>query len=213
MYQSIGVAKLFTLFALVAGVVAAAKVAFVPPETVFGWWSPVSLGMAISSGLIVGIGQSFAFPWICRLPIIRDMAPDISGNWRATVQSNWLTIAQMAGHDPGTAGPLYADIKVVARLLKVKIIFISDSKYSKSKSLSVSVIRDEDNADVRLYYTYENTTEDPVTSDCSYHLGSAYVDISGHGSAMTLQGLYWTNRNWNAGLNTAGTISWARHAI
>lgn len=212
MYQSIGVAKLFTLFALIAAVVAAFKVAFWPPTSLFGWWSPVSLGMAVSSGLIVGIGQSFAFPWICRRRFLRDIAPDISGDWRATLHSNWPTIAGMAGHAPGTGAPITADIRVVARLLRVKIKFASDTKYSKSKSVSVSVERDEDDGDVRIYYTYENTTENPVSSDCSHHFGSAYVDVRGLGDEMTLEGLYWTNRNWNAGLNTAGTISWARHS-
>lgn len=212
MYQSIGVAKLFTLFALIAGVVAATKVAFWPPATWFAWWSPVSLGMAVSSGLIVGVGQSFLFPWICRLPFVRDMAPDISGDWRATLNSNWPIIGGMAGLNPSTGAPVTADIKVVARLLRVKITFRSDTKYSKSKSVSVSVQRDEDNGDVRIYYTYENTTENPLNSDCSHHFGSAYVDVLGGGKQMTLEGLYWTNRNWSAGLNTAGTIAWARRS-
>ena len=210
MYQSIGVAKLFTLFALIAAAVAVAKVALAPPETLFGWWAPISLGISVSGGLIVGVGQSFAFPWICRLKFIRDLSPDISGDWRATVNSNWPVIAKFADLDPGAGTPVYADIKVVARLLRVKIKFQSDNKYSRSKSVSVSVSRDEDNGDVRIYYTYENTTEDPVTSDCSHHFGSAYVDVTGCGPEMTLHGLYWTNRKWNAGLNTAGTIGWAR---
>lgn len=210
MYQSIGVTKLFTLFALIAAVVAAGKVAFWPPTTLLGWWSPISLGMAISSGLIVGVGQSFLFPWICRQRFIRDLAPDISGDWRATLHGNWPTIAALTGDDPGTEGPTTADIRVVARLLRVKIKFRSDTKYSKSKSVSVSVQRDEDDSDVRIYYTYENTTEDPLSSDCSHHYGSAYVDVRGVGDGMSLEGLYWTNRNWTTGRNTAGRITWTR---
>lgn len=210
MYQAIGVKKLLTIFALLAAVIAVGRAALWPPESIFGWWSPVSVGMAASTALIVGIGQSFLFPWICRIPIVRDFAPDISGDWRATLHSNWPKIASLAKLDPGPGTPVTANIKVVARLLRVKIRFVADTKYSKSKSVSVSVERDEDDGAIRLYYTYENTTENPVNSDCSHHFGSAYLDITGTGDAMTLEGLYWTNRNWNDGLNTAGIIQWMR---
>lgn len=195
---------------MIAALVAIGKVAFWPPENLLAWWSPVSLGMAVSSGLIVGVGQSSLFPWICRLPGIAGVSPDISGNWRATLQSNWPKIASMANLHPGNGAEVTADIKVVARLLTVTIKFISDDKYSKSKSVSVSVKRDDNSGDIRIYYTYENTTETPHDSDSSHHFGSAYVDIEDSGPQMSLEGSYWTNRNWNAGLNTAGTIVWTR---
>lgn len=210
MYQSIGVATILRLFAIIALVVGVAVVAVWPPTSLIGWWKPISTGVSVSSVLILSLGQSPAFPWLCRQKWIRDVAPDISGTWRATLNSNWPTIAKLAGLNPGDGAPVAAEIRVVARLLRVKITLCSDSKYSKSKSVSVSVMRDEDNGDVRLYYTYENTTENPVTSDCSHHFGSAYLDVLGSGDQMVLEGLYWTNRNWNAGLNTAGTIRWER---
>jgi hypothetical protein len=209
-YQSIGLAKVFTLFALIAGVVAVGTFWLLQPTTLLGWWKPISFGMTASSLLIIGIGQSPLFPLLCRLRGLRDIAPDISGTWRATLNSNWPTIAKLSGLEPSSGAPITADIKVVARLLHVKIRFCSDSKYSKSKSVSVSIHRDEHDGNVRLYYTYENTTENPLSSDCSHHFGSAYVDVSGTGGDMILEGLYWTNRNWNEGLNTAGTITWAR---
>jgi len=116
----------------------------------------------------------------------------------------------MAGLDAGAGAPVLAEIQVKARLLWIKITLRSDSRYSKSKSVIAGVVRDEDAGDVRIYYTYENTTENPVTSDCSHHFGSAYLDVVGSGKDMVLEGLYWTNRNWNSGLNTAGTIRWER---
>lgn len=210
MYQSIGIAKILKLFAIIALVVAVIMAAVCTPTSFVGWWKPISAGVSISSILILGLGQSAAFPWLCRQKWVRDVAPDISGTWRATLNSNWPTIATMANLNPGDGAPVTAEVKVVARLLRVKINLCSDSKYSKSKSASVSVARDEENGDVRLYYTYENTTENPVTSDCSHHFGSAYLDVSGSGDQMVLEGLYWTNRKWNTGLNTAGTIRWER---
>ncbi len=210
MYQSIGLGKIIGLFALIAGAVAVGTIWLMPPTTLFGWWKPVSFGMTASSLLIVGIGQSFVFPMLCRVWGIRDVAPDISGTWRATLDSNWPKIAAMAGLDAGTGAPVLAEIQVKARLLWIKITLRSDSRYSKSKSVIAGVVRDEDAGDVRIYYTYENTTENPVTSDCSHHFGSAYLDVVGSGKDMVLEGLYWTNRNWNSGLNTAGTIRWER---
>ena len=76
----------------------------------------------------------------------------------------------------------------------------------------MSAARDDDTGDVKLYYIYANHTPEPVASDSSHHFGAAYVDFAGQGKNMKASGLYWSNRNWTRGWNTAGKTEWERPA-
>lgn len=210
MYQSIGLGKIFTLFALIAGAVAVGTFWLMPPTNLLGWWKPVSFGMTASSFLIIGIGQSFLFPMLCRLWGLRDIAPDISGDWRVELESNWPVIAQMSGLPTPKSSTVLATIRVKARLLRVTVTLDADTKYSTSKAVCVSAVRDEDAGDLRLYYVYANHTPNPEATDSSHHFGAALVDFRGQGAEMTGSGLYWNNRNWTKGLNAAGTMRWER---
>lgn len=72
------------------------------------------------------------------------------------------------------------------------------------------VTRDPEDASVILHYLYRNTTKVPVASDSDCHDGAANLMVEGIGSGIWMEGVYWTNRNWHQGLNTAGKITLRR---
>ncbi len=57
-----------------------------------------------------------------------------------------------------------------------------------------------------VFYIYESHVSAPKNTDSDRHLGAARVTVPLEGRPVVLEGNYWTDRNWNLGLNTAGRI-------
>src|SRR4051812_13301928 len=74
----------------------------------------------------------------------------------------------------------------------------------------VAVQRDWQHGTIELNYIYENLTSNPKISDCSHHNGAARVQAPDEDGKVSMEGVYFTDRNWNQGLNTAGYISFER---
>ncbi|WP_133244734.1 hypothetical protein [Caulobacter radicis] len=182
----------------------------VPADTV-GWWKAGSASIGLASVLVVVLGQTAAFPWICKLPLVRSQFPNIDGTWDAILASNWPLIAPLHSLPVPASSVTKATIKIVSRLFFVRVDLQSNDQYSKSKTVAVSVKRDPETGAVRLHYVYENTTSKPKETDTGHHHGAAYLDVEQVGEVVKLEGLYWTNRNWTKGMNTAGTIVCVRN--
>ncbi len=107
--------------------------------------------------------------------------------------------------------PIKGKVKIKSRLLFVHISFDSNSRYSGSKTVCVSISRDPYDSTIKLNYIYENHTPTPEATDSPIHNGAARVTISEdevNGLAMT--GTYWTDRKWTEGMNTAGRVAYRR---
>lgn len=74
----------------------------------------------------------------------------------------------------------------------------------------MGVRRDPEHGAIELNYSYHNVTLNPEVTDSGCHYGSARVEVHEEDKCITLEGVYWTNRNWNKGLNTAGMIFFKR---
>ena len=104
-------------------------------------------------------------------------------------------------------------IKISARFFRVRMQFEADDRYSKSSTVCVAVQRDWQHGTIELNYIYENLTSNPKISDCSHHNGAARVQVRDEEGKVSMEGVYFTDRNWNQGLNTAGYISFERASI
>ena len=80
----------------------------------------------------------------------------------------------------------------------------SEDNYSRSRSIFVRATRDEEDGTVQISYLYENTTSMPKQTDSSTHNGAARLNVIARGGRVWMEGTYWTDRNWQNGLNTAG---------
>jgi hypothetical protein len=215
MYQILGIRSALTLFGLLCAAVIALWAVLAPPtdpSSLKEWWK-IASGAVSGCGLIVAlIGQSPLFPLVCRLPLVRSWFPPIDGRWKASLESNWPAIQQRAhpGSAPVALTPVPATVTIIARLFFIRMNLASDNRYSTSKTVFVRASRDAEDGSVTLHYLYKNTTKVPEATDSDCHDGAANLCVEGRGTNIWLEGVYWTNRNWHLGLNTAGKITLVR---
>ncbi|MFY1664530.1 hypothetical protein [Pseudomonas sp. Pseu.R1] len=214
MYQVLGVQKCMALFAslclLIFGGLSFWRLGAVFSDfTVF--WRVVSFSVSISTVSVIAFGQTPIFPKLCCLPLIRKFFPPIDGVWQVTIRSNWNMVGQLVGRPADEA--LFVKqgkITITSRLFSVRMKFQSLDKYSKSSTTVVGIRRDPEHGTIELNYSYVNVTRNPEATDSGHHHGSARVEVHDEEDGLKLDGDYWTNRNWNKGLNTAGLISFER---
>ena len=215
MYQLIGPAALAKWFAWLAGCIAVLTMAAglligrpTPAGVPLLWWFWTSLGTGVTvAGLVLfGLGNTGLFPWLCRLRPLNGIFPDLDGTWRGALASNWPLISARMPQAPAEppAQPVPATLKVKARLLTVHLSLETDSKYSDSETVLVGVSKSGGDVPC-LAYLYLNRTPSPLPTDTGTHHGAARLELRSEDGVPTLRGTYWTDRNWEKALNTAGT--------
>lgn len=214
MYQIIGVGRALTFFGLLCAAIVAIWALVAPPDppSIDRWWKIASGSVSLAALFVGLIGQTAIFPWVFRLPIARSWFPPLDGEWIASLESNWSAIQQRAqpGSPPVALKPVKAKVTIIARLFHIRMNLASDDRYSTSKTVFVRASRDPQDGSVTLHYLYRNTTKVPETTDSDSHDGAANLSVEGQGKTVWLEGVYWTNRNWHLGLNTAGKITLKR---
>lgn len=218
MYQFFGLSTLLRCY------VGVCFLASIPCLYILGWpsgfwefWRIVSVASAISGALFGALGQTRAFPFICRLPLLQSWFPDIDGKWTGVICSNWPIVSQLLNSQKPEQLPNLCSIPVSVRI-KVRLFFVhvnltSPDDYSKSHTIVVGVKKCPAGDGIRLSYVYENETTVPLPTDSGKHWGAAYLDLVPEGGRQVLKGHYWTDRNWTKGLNTAGTIQLVREEL
>ncbi|MEX2375436.1 MAG: hypothetical protein WD942_07595 [Dehalococcoidia bacterium] len=209
MYQIIGVKRALTVFGLLCAATIILWVTLAPPAQPYMWWR-IASGSVTLVALVVGlVGQTAIFPWLCRLPLVRSWFPPFDGEWIASLESNWPAIQQRSrpGGPPVTLQAVKANVTIIARLFHIRMNLASDDRYSTSKTVFVRATRDPQDGSVSLHYLYHNTTKKAKETDSDSHDGAANLTVEGQGKDIWIEGVYWTNRNWHLGLNTAGKIT------
>ncbi len=161
--------------------------------------------------IVLIFGQTPLFPYVCRLPGIRNIFPNLDGLWIATLYSNWPEIAKRL--DPpanASTAPKMGKILIVQRFFTIKMILDMDDNYTKSHTIFIRPRRCPLSDRLHLYYIYEAQTKVPVETDSGSHNGAGNLEIKQEAGEIKIDGVYWTNRNWTKGLNTAGHITLER---
>jgi len=208
MYQLIGVTRLLGFYAIAVALLAVVigeRLDAGPVE----WLRYISTSGTIIAGIAYILGETPLFPWLCRRRPISWVFPDIDGQWVGQMASNWPRIANRGAVEPPPLKPVEAAIRIKARFFSLHLHLITTDKYSESETIVVG-IRKKESGDIVLAYLYNNLTKHPEQTDCQQHDGAGLVNIRTDGAAPTIDGVYWTNRNWAKGLNTAGTVEWRK---
>ncbi|MFT7430261.1 MAG: hypothetical protein ACI971_000712 [Colwellia sp.] len=121
-----------------------------------------------------------------------NFCPDFNGKWIATIKSNYEG-------DTEVSFPL----EIEANFFSVKMkgpttVGQTHAKYCK-------IIRMEDDS-FGLEYMYKVFNDRQSKTDTSFYEGAARLRVTDI-KTMELKGVYWTNRCWKKGLNTAGEIN------
>jgi hypothetical protein len=182
------------------------------------WYDAAARGASIAAFLLWLFGQTALFPIICRVWPIGLVIPDIDGPWSGKTSSNWPRIQTRGSVDPNTSMELPlqdvpVEVRIKARLLNVIVTLVSENRYSESETLCVRMRRDHETGSDQIVYVYKNRTRNPKPTDEQFHMGGGCLDIVRHRRTIELLGVYWTNRNWQRGINTAGTITLKKKAI
>lgn len=146
------------------------------------------------------------------------MYPYINGRYELDMSSNWEIIDHITKKNESKddcsldiSSPkrtsLICDIDIGLFRYKLRIS-PSDENGNVirwSRAISINLIWPCDGLPHRLSYIYrqDNQPNEIKKTDVEGFYGAALIDVF---SENDMRGLYWTNRNWYRGLNTAGEI-------
>lgn len=184
------------------------------------WWlepqNPVEVvrSISIAIGTTVTICATLTHNFFWRFlwkvfPIFsQKICPDLNGIWQVTMQSN---IAEIAKFHPDLKDitpktEIFGQIRIVHSFYRVIVLFDGRDGYSKSRTVCANLQKDRATEQILLSYIYENSTPTPLKSDEQKHFGAATLELKMIDGETVLDGVYWTNRNWQSGLNTAGHV-------
>jgi hypothetical protein len=214
MYQLFGMSKMAGAFGTVAAIIALILVYLWPVSDPTEFWRVASLAVSITGGLMLVVGQTAIFPWLCRLWGIRDFIPPIDGKWRGEFRSNYAEIAHAFDLPPPDATvPIIVRFEIKARLFHVRIQTESlqpKERYMRADSTAFSIMRCSHTGRDVIHYVFDAFIGDPEVSDVDSFYGAARMVILGKGNDLRLVGTYWTDRNWQRGYNTAGSFTLIR---
>lgn len=219
MYQAFGLEKCLKyvlLFnALLLGILATSLSGVLPDLTIF---RGIPVSVMLTTGVLSLVGQSAIFPWICRLPLVWRVLPDVEGIYEMSISSNWSLIDARRKGDPvptqSDIGPLLfkktGTLTLKARLFTIAVHVEMDDRYMASDTIVASIKRETDQSCPVLTYVFRARITQPLTTDSSHHFGAGRIEIPHERTPRLLEGNYWTDRNWQNALNTAGRISLRR---
>lgn len=163
----------------------------------------------------------WSFSWIGGL-LSKTIYPDLNGEWEFTIKTNWPILNELQSTtEIGNANKLKnssreqptklqekkfrADIDQSWLSTKVKFKKHNHSELNNSRTISAELLKGNDGDEKRIAWIFEQENKLPsADTDVQGFLGSALLTLGS--DYKTMEGLYWTNRNWERGLNTAGLI-------
>ena len=115
------------------------------------------------------------YPWLVPFP-------NLSGNWKGTVLSNWQGQTQQEK-------PI--EISITQTFFNIQVRMKTDE--SRSYSVGASFDIDQDRGQQQLFYSYMNTPKASVREKSEMHYGSTVLNFEGF-KVSKMEGDYWTSR-------------------
>lgn len=125
----------------------------------------------------------------------RKFCPNFNGVWEGEIESNY---------NEGTKVKFPIEIEADFFSIKMK----GNTTIGRSYSNYCKVIRTEDDC-FELQYMFKVINDTPSSTDTSFYEGAARLRVTNI-ETMSMKGVFWTNRCWQNGQNTAGIISMAK---
>lgn len=125
---------------------------------------------------------------------------DVSGEWQGVLQN------AAAAQDGTRAAGDKVEVHIEQDFFQLEITFTSNWRRTDSRTITVWPERDPATRRQRLWYIYEAHTPGPLPGDPAVYQGAGFIDVRQARSGRTLEGLYWTNQNWQRGAHAAGAM-------
>tara|TARA_Y100000310_G_scaffold198957_1_gene198943 strand:+ start:4172 stop:4756 length:585 start_codon:yes stop_codon:yes gene_type:complete len=120
------------------------------------------------------------------------VCPDLNGQWLAKIESNF---------DGETVVDLPLEIK--ANFFSIKMIM--HTNYGKSNT-TICRISKQDDGSFELHYMYRVQNDQAKSGDAQSYEGAGRVNLI-DSEIKKLKGVFFTNRCWREGKNTAGNVT------
>lgn len=223
MYQLFGFIKIVGIIASLSAMVGLISAWCISADGLSEWLSVSSKTGTIVGLIIIGLGESPLFRKIWKIQFIQDkFFPYIHGRWEGQIQSNWSVISAIREAASGlpnsvdvnsidmhTIGSMKKDVtvEITATFLFIRMKLIPKDGYTDSETIFVKPEKNGDGGYPCLYYMYRTKADIPQGDDEKIHYGAAKMDIRlNSAGGLNIVGNYWTERNWQKGMNTAGTL-------
>lgn len=119
---------------------------------------------------------------------------DVSGDWEGSIQ-------------PARGAPEKVEVRIEQDFFELEITFVSGRKRrTDSRTIAVWPERDPSTRQQRLWFVYEARTPNAQPGDTSVHQGAGFIEVRKLKSTQALDGLYWTNRDWQHNAQSAGAL-------
>jgi hypothetical protein len=127
------------------------------------------------------------------------VCPDLNGKWSGYIVSSFKD-------DSGKAITKQVEMDIAADFLGFDIKLRSKDNYQRSTVVQSEIYKDTRDGIFYVSYIFESVVDLPKETDDSKFDGAAKLAVRFDDNEITLIGTYWTNRAWQRGDNTAGTI-------
>jgi uncharacterized protein YggT (Ycf19 family) len=127
----------------------------------------------------------------------------------ADVSGDWDGYMQTSAADPAAgvrAVVERVEVHIEQDFFELEITFTSNARRTDSRTIAVWPEHDRPSRKQRLWYVYEARTPGPLPGDPAVYQGAGFVDVRKTRPGDVLEGLHWSNRNWQRNANPAGTI-------
>jgi hypothetical protein len=159
------------------------------------------------------------------LDLNRLVFPDLNGKWTGRILSNgrqhgYEDVSSPLSHadcvkwfgdyDEKNFVCLHINYDISMSLFSIDLQL--DTGTLKSVSRSVSLKRRDEQNPAQFTYLFDVKTSEPQREDVKF-TGAASINVVESGKDLTLEGIYWTERNWQTGKQTGGRIKLIRASV
>lgn len=211
----LGLLKL--LFTVFSALLLAALALFLAPAsggTSFVWSNFIdALGFAVPVMFvflaIIFILGKWGWRLLWKSPVIgkflgNKVCPDLNGKWDGLIEYK---------KDDGSDGIKEVTLTIEADLFNFEIRLDSDDGYQSSRVVQWDLYRNSQTKKLYLSYIFESEVPKPDEGDEQFFQGAAQLEVSTKNNGISqLGGVYWTNRMWRQGKQTAGNLTATRSA-
>jgi hypothetical protein len=123
------------------------------------------------------------------------LCPDVNGYWNAKIKSNF---------DEGT--DVLITFKIEADFFSIRMF--GDTSFGQSEANYCRIFKSKSER-FQLEYMFKVRNDSAGKGDSQFYEGAARLTLNDNEEELW-KGVYWTNRCWNEGKNTAGEIELSR---
>jgi hypothetical protein len=135
----------------------------------------------------------------------KNVCPNLNGKWTGHVVSSFKD-------EQGNPIEKQVEMEIKADFIGFDIRLKSLDNYQRSTVVQSEIYKDPRDGNFYVSYIFESVIDKPLSTDDSKFDGAAKLVVRFEADRISLVGTYWTNRTWQRGGNTAGSINLRRES-